>query len=53
MNVSEYTRHTIISICNEKGIPTIELQHGIITYSEPIEHKTFDINNCNDVNSFW
>ena len=39
----------IISICNEKNIPTIELQHGIITYSEPIEHKTYDVNNCNDV----
>lgn len=39
----------IVNICNERNIPTIELQHGIITYSDPLEHKTYDVNDCNDV----
>ena len=39
----------LINICNELGIPTIELQHGIITYSDPAEHKTYDINDCFNV----
>lgn len=39
----------IVNICNEKNIPTIELQHGVITYSDPPEHKTFDVNKCFNV----
>lgn len=39
----------IINICNEMNIPTIELQHGVITRSDPPEHKTYDINNCFNV----
>ncbi len=42
----------IVNICNEKNIPTIELQHGIITYSDPFEHKTYDIKDCNDVPTY-
>lgn len=40
---------TIINICNEMNIPTIELQHGVITRSDPPEHKTYDINDCFNV----
>lgn len=39
----------IINICNEMNIPTIELQHGVITRSDPPEHKTYDVNDCFNV----
>lgn len=33
---------TLINVCKEKGIPTVELQHGIITETDPIINKCFD-----------
>lgn len=41
-------------ICNSLNIPTVELQHGTITYDDPIEHKCYDTNMCKcTAKYFW
>lgn len=39
----------LINICKEKKIPTVELQHGTITYDDPVEHKCHNIEKCYNI----
>ena len=43
----------IMDICNNLRIPTIELQHGTITFDDPIEHKCYDNNICKNVSDYF
>lgn len=43
----------IMDICNDLKIPTVELQHGTITFDDPIEHKCYDNNICKNVSDYF
>lgn len=43
----------VMDICNDLEIPTIELQHGTITFDDPIEHKCYDNNICKNVSDYF
>ena len=43
----------VMDICNDLKIPTIELQHGTITFDDPIEHKCYDNNVCKNVSDYF
>ena len=43
----------IMDICNSKNIKTVELQHGSITYDDPIEHKCFNNDVCHNVSKYF
>ena len=43
----------IMDICNSCEIPTIELQHGTITYDDPIEHKCYDNSLCHCTSKYF
>lgn len=43
----------IMDICNNLKIPTVELQHGTITFDDPIEHKCYDNNICKNVSDYF
>lgn len=43
----------VMDICNDLEIPTVELQHGTITFDDPIEHKCYDNNICKNVSDYF